>query len=118
MEWTFKETSGFTRWLVDRLEDVDYQRLQRIILVNPTIGDVVQGCGGIRKLRFGDKRRGRGARGFFRMIYLVVPRIRTVFMIDGYAKNESDDLSAEEKRELKSLAAALSNEDQAGDRKS
>ena len=36
---------------------------------NPEAGDVIQGAGGLRKMRFADSRRGKGKRGGLRVIY-------------------------------------------------
>jgi hypothetical protein len=36
---------------------------------NPEAGDVIEGTGGLRKLRHGDPRRGKGKRGGLRVIY-------------------------------------------------
>ena len=36
---------------------------------NPEAGDQIVGTGGLRKLRFGDLRRGKGKRGGLRVIY-------------------------------------------------
>ena len=63
------------------------------------------GCGGLRKIRFGDPRRQQGKRGGFRVIYLHVPEASWIYLVDIYGKNEKDDLSASEKTVLKRLAA-------------
>jgi hypothetical protein len=36
---------------------------------NPTAGDVIPDAGGLRKLRFGDARRGKGKRSGLRVLY-------------------------------------------------
>src|SRR5256885_3318303 len=36
---------------------------------NPEAGDVIEGTGGLRKVRFGDPRRAKGKRGGLRVIY-------------------------------------------------
>ncbi|MEM5387217.1 hypothetical protein VSR68_26975 [Paraburkholderia phymatum] len=36
---------------------------------NPEAGDAIKGAGGLRKVRFGDARRGKGKRGGLRVIY-------------------------------------------------
>lgn len=41
------------------------------------------------------------------MIYLYVPEARWFFMLDVYSKDEKDDLSAAEMRELAELTAEL-----------
>jgi hypothetical protein len=43
--------------------------LQNALLDNPEAGDVIEGTGGLRKVRHGDVRRGKGKRGGLRVIY-------------------------------------------------
>ena len=45
------------------MDDVDYSLLQHSLMDNPTAGDVIEGTGGLRKLRQADPRRGKGKRG-------------------------------------------------------
>ena len=76
-------------------------------MANPELGDVMKGCGGLRKLRTADPRRGKGKRGGARVIYLYVPEAKWFFLLDVYGKDEKDDLSAGEKKELTRLAEEL-----------
>ena len=41
------------------------------------------------------------------MIYIHIPDVRVLFMLDVYDKDEADDLTTGEKRELRSLAEEL-----------
>ena len=43
--------------------------LQTTLMKSPAAGDVIEGTGGLRKLRFADVRRGKGKRGGLRVIY-------------------------------------------------
>lgn len=51
------------------MDDEAYLAFQDELKKNPEAGDVIQGTGGLRKLRFGDPRRGKGKRGGLRVIY-------------------------------------------------
>jgi hypothetical protein len=62
------------------------------------------GCGGLRKLRIADPKRGKGKRGGARLIYLHIPLIEHFLLIDIYGKDEQEDLSVGEKKILKQLA--------------
>jgi hypothetical protein len=106
----FVETRGFTAWLAEFVPDEVYAELQRELMDNPQKGDVIAGCGGLRKVRVPSPRRGKGKRGGERMIYLYVPEAKWFFMIDGYSKGEQDDLTAVEKRQLSRLAEQLKDE--------
>jgi len=65
----FIEAPAFTQLLADYLGDDDYRALQLHLARNPEAGDVIPGTGGFRKLRWADRRRGKGKRGGLRVIY-------------------------------------------------
>jgi hypothetical protein len=56
----FIEAPVFTRLVGSYLSDDDYRLLQWTLAKDPERGDVVPGTGGIRKLRWEDRRRGKG----------------------------------------------------------
>jgi hypothetical protein len=89
------------------LPDETYAALQHELMADPESGDVVKGCGGLRKARPVDPKRGKGKRGGARVIYLYVPEARWFFMLDIYGKGEKDDLNANEKKQLARLADRL-----------
>lgn len=76
----------------------------------PNSGDVMPGCGGLRKIRIANPTRGKGKRGGARVIYLHVPAARRFYLLDVYGKDEKDDLSANEKKALRLLAETLKRE--------
>lgn len=63
----FIETSAFTRHLDELLPDESYALLQFALSENPESGVVIQGGGGIRKVRW--RLPGRGKSGGVRVIY-------------------------------------------------
>ena len=73
---------------------------------NPMAGDLVQGTGGIRKVRWG-LLDGRGKRGGARVIYYYLDETMPLYALLAYAKNAKDDMTSEEKRTVAALAAAL-----------
>jgi len=77
---------------------------------DPDAGDVMPGCGGLRKLRIADSRRGKGKRGGIRVIYLHIPEAKVVFLMDIFNKGEQEDLSTEDRKTLKLLAAHFAQE--------
>jgi hypothetical protein len=107
MRATFYETNGFSQWREDFLPDSAYSRLQRELMADPDLGDVMPGCGGLRKLRTADAKRAKGKRGGARVIYLHIPEAKCFYLIDIYGKDEQDDLSAAEKKEFGALARAI-----------
>jgi len=101
---TFVESRVFTARLSDYLDDEAFQRLQGELLINPDKGDVIPGCGGLRKLRFADPKRGKGKRGGVRVIYLHIPAAERIDLLAVYGKDEKDDLTADEKKILRTMA--------------
>jgi hypothetical protein len=75
------------------------------LIDHPDAGDVILGSGGIRKLRWAAK--GRGKRGSARIIYLYVVVAARVYLMRCYAKNVKTDLTAHEKKQLRQVAAHL-----------
>jgi len=63
----FVETPLFTRRVVELLDDDSYARFQAMLIRDPDAGDVIQGTGGLRKIRVAVS--GRGKRGGARVIY-------------------------------------------------
>lgn len=100
----FVETSEFSEWVKKYLSDDSLAELQRELLDDPDTGAVMTGCGGLRKMRVADPRRGKGKRGGIRVIYLHVAEADVIFLMDIYDKDEQVDLTADEKKVLKRLA--------------
>ncbi len=55
-------------------------------------------------------RGGRGKSGGARIVYYVMTRKGVLYLLDVYAKNEKEDLSHADKREIRRLIAALEGE--------
>lgn len=105
MKAVFVETRSFTKIIRDYFaDDGDYQEFQMALLEQPEKGDVIQGCGGLRKVRWKDTKRRKGARGGLRIIYLYIPEISRFLLLDVYNKDEADDLTKEERKFLAELA--------------
>ena len=103
----FVESLEFTEWVEEYLTDEGLVALQRDLLRNPQAGDVMPGCGGLRKLRIADRRRGKGKRGGVRVIYLHVPEANLIYLITVYGKDQKDDLSPGDKKLYRQLAQVL-----------
>lgn len=106
MRLVFLETPVFTRLLKRYLGDEDYRRLQEALLAQPQLGEVMPGTGGFRKMRWEDRRRGKGKRGGLRVIYYYLSADNQIWFFTLYDKDELSDLSTEEKRLLKSAIKA------------
>lgn len=75
------------------------------LIDHPDAGDVIPGSGGVRKLRWAAK--GKGKRGGARIIYLYVVVAGRVYLIRCYGNNVKADLSGDEKKQLRQIAAHL-----------
>jgi len=79
--------------------------LQNELLADPKAGNVIEHSGGLRKIRFGIK--GRGKRGGIRIIYFYHELKVRIYLLVSYSKNEKDDLSAKELEILRNIAKGL-----------
>ena len=103
---TFVELPVFrVRWKELGLNDDDLKRLQEEILLNPKMGTVMKGTGGIRKLRFSFTNKGK--RGSIRVIYIDFEVYEKIYLITAYSKSEKDNLSKAERNELRELMRIL-----------
>lgn len=107
MKALFVETESFTEWVRHRMSDDALAELQQELMRNHDAGDVMPGCGGLRKIRVPDPQRGKGKRGGIRVIYLYLPDVRRFFFIAAYGKNEKEDLTPQEKRAFTKVADAI-----------
>jgi hypothetical protein len=97
----FIEAPLFTQLLPKYLGDDDYRELQLFLTRGPDAGDVIPGTGGFRKLRWADRRRGKGKRGGLRVIYYYLTANAQIWLTTVYDKDEAVDLSPSEKRALR-----------------
>ena len=101
----FIETPTFTRAITSILVDDDYAHMQIALVQNPSLGDVIRGGGGIRKLRYAVS--GRGKRSGIRVIYYWLKDEHQIYMLLAYAKSVKDTLSSQELAVLNQLVKEL-----------
>lgn len=97
----FIESPVFTAEVKALLSDDNYSALQAHLTAHPHAGDVIQGTGGLRKIRWSVE--GRGKRGGARVIYYHVTAAAQIRMILIYRKGIKDDLTPKEKATLRKL---------------
>ena len=93
------------QWKHLGLTDDDLNRLQSELLVDPQTGDVMQGTGGVRKMRFALENRGKS--GSVRIIYVDFVIYEKLYLITAYPKNEKDNLSKAERNAIKQMVEYL-----------
>lgn len=103
---TVVETQGF---LADArsltLTESERMEIVRWIAESPMAGDVIEGTGGARKVRFAGK--GKGKSGGYRVITFFSGTDIPVFLLNIFAKNERANLTPKEKTVLKTILSDI-----------
>lgn len=89
-------------------------QLCNLLAENPAAGDLIEGTGGARKLRFAKPGRGKSA-GYRVITYFCADDI-PVFLMDVYAKGEKISLTKAEKAALKKELASFAEAYREGER--
>ena len=110
MKRTFVQTPTFAGILDKKEAGAVLEEIEDKILKNQACGDVIPGCGGVRKLRVKDPKRGKGTRGGLRVLYLDVPAKEKVYLVYLYGKDEAEDITPDEKKQIREIAAQLKGE--------
>ena len=103
----FIETSIFTRQIKTIATDDELKALQVELIAQPEKGDLIQGTGGLRKIRMATGQQGKS--GSARVIYFLATA-EVIYLVLAYAKNEKESLTAAEKADLKKLTQLLKGE--------
>lgn len=93
------------QWKAIGLTDKELKSLQEELTVDPQKGKLMQGTGGLRKIRVAFD--GRGKSGSARVCYVDFMVYERIYLITAYTKNDKDNLSNEEKNDIKSLIKLL-----------
>jgi hypothetical protein len=95
----FTETERFVKRAEKLLGSDILSELQLYLCRYADDGVIIPASGGIRKLRWAAS--GRGKRGGARVIYYFANAAGRIFLLDIYAKNEKENLSVNELKDLK-----------------
>lgn len=106
MTRTFVELPLFrSKWSALGLGEEDLKRLQEALLSDPKLGAVMQGTGGVRKMRFAFEHRGKS--GSVRVIYVDFEVYEKIYLITAYTKTEKENLTAAERNDIHRLIDIL-----------
>ena len=105
----FIYTEPFRRcWKAMGLNDDDLVKLEYALLLDPQLGDVIEGTGGARKMRI--QLEGRGKRGGGRVIYLDVFERENLYLLFAYPKNVQEDLTTEQRKAIRAMIEIIRKE--------
>ena len=88
---TVAELPEYLRAAVRLLADADCRAIIDHLAAHPAAGDLIEGTGGVRKLRWA--RDGRGKSGGVRVIYYFHSEAMPLYLLTMFAKNERANLS-------------------------
>lgn len=103
----FIETPTFTRQILAIATDDELKELQHTLITQPEKGDLIQGTGGLRKIRMALGQQGK--QGGARVIYFLTS-VDVIYLILAYPKSAKDNLTTSEKAALKTLTQQLKGE--------
>lgn len=101
----FIEIPIFTAELLTLLSDDEYREMQKVLLLEPTKGDLIRGSGGFRKMRWQQAHKGK--RGGARVIYYWEKSSEKLYLIFIYKKSDQEDLTPDQVKFLKSLVKGI-----------
>ena len=98
-------TPSFLRSAKGLLSDSERADLVAYLAENPYRGTIMEGTGGVRKLRWA--REGEGKSGGHRVIYYVYSERLPLFLLTIYGKHQKANLTHAEKNAMRRLTALL-----------
>lgn len=102
---TVVEDKAFPAVSKGRMTAREVDALIDLVAAEPECGDLIQGTGGLRKVRFATT--GKGKSGGVRVVYYYHNETMPVFLLTVFAKNEKDNLSKAERNALAKVAKAI-----------
>lgn len=104
----FVQWDGFVRdWADLGLDDEDLSDLEICIMAHPDACPVIQGTGGVRKLRVSPAGWNVGKSGAVRVWYLHIAEKGVVILLVAYQKSDREDLTPSDKKAIKSLVTRI-----------
>jgi len=105
MNITIAELPEFIRKSEKLLSSEEHDLLLSFLAANPTAGVLLQGTGGVRKLRWASGNRGKS--GSTRIIYFYHNPDMPLFLLTAFSKSEQGNLTKSQRNELAGLTKLL-----------
>jgi hypothetical protein len=102
---TVVETSIFTRRAEKLLTTDEQEDLIFYLALHAELGDEIPGTGGVRKLRFAARSKGKS--GGVRVIYYFFDQENPLYALLVFGKNEQTDMSSEQKKWATAFVATI-----------
>ena len=102
---TIVELPEFIRRSDKLLSQAEKSSIINYLALHPASGDIMQGTGGIRKLRWSAQ--GRGKSGGVRVIYYYHNKTLPLFLLTVFGKGEKANLSKQERNDLATLTTFI-----------
>ena len=102
---TIAELPHYIRTAEKLLSEDERTDLIHYLSAHPKSGDLLEGTGGVRKLRWG--RGAQGKRGGVRVIYYFYDETVPLYLLTLFAKGDRANLSKAERNQMAGLAALL-----------
>jgi len=102
---TVTELPEYIRRSSELLSESERKSIINHLAVHPSAGDLMEGTGGIRKLRWG--RGSKGKSGGVRVIYYYHDERIPLYLLTMFGKNEQANLTKAERNELSKLVGML-----------
>jgi len=102
---TIAELPEYIRTADKLFSESERQDVIRYLAEHPKAGDLMEGTGGVRKLRWG--RGGQGKSGGVRIIYYFHDEVMPLYLLTLFAKGDQANLSKAQRNELAGLVQLL-----------
>ena len=103
---TVIETESYLRAAKDaKMHADEMAQAVNLVSADPKVGVLMQGTGGVRKLRLAA--RGKGKSGGLRIVYFYGGREIPVFLLTVFGKGEKDNLTQGERNALRQFTTTL-----------
>lgn len=102
---TVTELPEYIRHANELLNEAERKSVIDYLAAHPRAGDIMEGTGGIRKLRW--TRGGKGKSGGVRIIYYYYDQRIPLYLLTIFGKNEKSNITKSERNELAKLVDVL-----------